>query len=325
MTRPTARVLALLELLQAGGQRTVGDLAARLGVDERTVRRYVEHLIDLGIPVQARRGRYGGYQLARGFKLPPLMLTDDEAVAIALGLTAGRHAGLLTTEVAAADSAMAKLQRVLPTALANRLASLLSMVEFTAPSRSGNAPGASVLLELAEAAQRRRTVTIDYTAWDRRTSQRTLDAYGLVFHSGRWYVTGHDHTRDAIRTFRLDRISRVQPTDGTYDVPSDFDSAARVLAGIGAVGWRHEVVVELTTTIDEARRRLPRSVGTLIEIPGGVRLTARVERLDGMAQLLAGLGYAFTIVSPEALRAEVTALADRLKAAATHRSGPATY
>jgi predicted DNA-binding transcriptional regulator YafY len=315
-------VLALLELLQGGGQRTVGNLATRLGVDERTVRRYVEHLTDLGIPVQTRRGRYGGYQLARGFKLPPLMLTDDEAVAIGLGLTAGRRFGLLT-EVAAADSAMAKLHRVLPSSLANRLASLLSMAEFTAPSRPGIALGATILLELADAAQRRQTVTIDYTAWDRRTSQRALDAYGLVFHSGRWYVTGHDHTRGAIRTFRLDRIARVEPTQRTYDVPSDFDSAGRVLAGIAAVSWKHEVVVDLETTPAQAKRRLPPNVGTLTEIPGGVRLIARADRLDGMAQLLAGIGWSFTIVRPDALRVEVAALADRLKAAASRPSVPA--
>jgi predicted DNA-binding transcriptional regulator YafY len=309
-------VLALLELLQGAGQRTVGDLATRLGVDERTVRRYVEHLHDLGIPVQARRGRYGGYQLARGFKLPPLMLTDDEAVAVALGLAAGRRSGLLTADVAAADSAMAKLHRVLPAALANRLAALLSVAEFTTPIRSGAAPGATVLLELADAAQRRRTVSIDYTAWDRRSSQRLLDAYGLVFHSGRWYVTGHDHTRGAVRTFRLDRIARVQPAEGAYDVPADFDSAGRVLAGIAAVGWRHEVIVEWETTLEQAQRRLPRSIGTLTEVGDRVRLTARADRLDGMAALLAGLGWSFTIIQPDALRTEVDALADRLKAAA---------
>jgi predicted DNA-binding transcriptional regulator YafY len=240
------------------------------------------------------------------------MLTDDEAVAIALGLTAGRNAGLLTTEAAAADSAIAKLQRVLPTALANRLSSLLSVARFTGASRPGTAPGTAVLLELAEAAQHRHTVTIDYTAWDRRTSQRAFDTYGLVFHAGRWYATGHDHTRGAVRTFRLDRIFRVLPAEGSYLVPPDFDSAGRVLAGIASVGWRHEVVVDLATTLEQARRRLPPTVGTLTEMPDGVRLTARAERLDGMAQLLAGLGCSFTIVAPEALRAEVTALAARL-------------
>ncbi|WP_230684943.1 YafY family protein [Cellulomonas sp. JZ18] len=133
MTRPTARVLAMLELLQAGGQRTVGDLAARLGVDERTVRRYAEHLADLGIPVQAQRGRYGGYRLSPGYKLPPLMLTDDEAVAVVLGLQAAERAGLATTERAATASALAKVSRVLPRALGERLGSLLSTAQFTTP------------------------------------------------------------------------------------------------------------------------------------------------------------------------------------------------
>ncbi len=319
LARPTARVLALLGLLQAGGQHTVGELAERLGVDERTVRRYAEHLADLGIPIEARRGRYGGYRLARSYKLPPLMLTDDEAIAVMLGLTAGRRSGLLTTEVAAADSAMAKLQRVLPGALANRLGSLLSTTWFTAPSRVGVPPGAPVLLELAEAAHQRRTVTIDYTAWDGRSGQRSLDAYGLVFHAGRWYVTGRDHLRGEVRTFRLDRIAQVRPADGSYDVPSGFDPAEHVLAGIAAVDWKHEVAVVLHTTPDEAKRRLPPTIGILTERSDGVLLKARVERLDGMAQMLAGLGWSFTIDKPDALRAEVAALADRLKAAVASR------
>src|ERR1700723_4799264 len=93
MTRPTARVMALLELLQAGGVRTVAELAGRLGVDERTVRRYVDHLLDLDVPVESVRGRYGGYRLAPGYRMPPLMLTDDEALAVLLGLVGTRRAG----------------------------------------------------------------------------------------------------------------------------------------------------------------------------------------------------------------------------------------
>lgn len=111
-------------------------------------------------------------------------------------------------------------------------------------------------------------------------------------------------------------VAPVVAGEGTYDVPSDFDPAGRVLTGIAAVGWKHEVVVELETTIDEARRRLPPTVGALTEAPDGVRLTARADRFDGMAQMLAGLGWSFTIIRPDALRAEVAALADRLKASA---------
>src|SRR3954471_2099178 len=124
MSRPAGRLLALLELLQRGGTRTVAELAGRLGVDERTVRRYVGQLVELDVPVESVRGRYGGYRLAPGYRLPPLMLTDDEALAVLLGLVAGRRAGL-TTQRTASDTASAKIRRVLPKHIARRLDTLL--------------------------------------------------------------------------------------------------------------------------------------------------------------------------------------------------------
>ena len=192
MTRPISRVLALLEILQSGGTRTVGDLASRLGVDERTVRRYVAHLIDLDIPVQSVRGRYGGYRLAAGFRMPPLMFTDEEALATLLGLLAGTRAGLATTSTPAAESAAAKLRRVLPDALRQRLDALLESTEFTAQPRPVLAPEAQVLLTLADAAKQRRPVEITYTAADGRRTERTVQPYGIVVLSGRWYIAGAD-------------------------------------------------------------------------------------------------------------------------------------
>lgn len=314
MSRPTARVLAMLELLQTGGQRTVGDLAGRLGVDERTVRRYAEHLADLGIPVQAQRGRYGGYRLSPGYKLPPLMLTDDEAVAVVLGLRTAEREGLATTDTAATASALAKVSRVLPRALAQRLDSLLSTAQFTTPVRTTAPAGADTLLGLTSAAQARRTVVIAYTAWDGRPSRRELDVYGVVFHSGRWYVTGYDHGRDDVRTFRMDRIASVEQGDGTYLVPADFDATTQVVAGIAAVRWSHEISVVLRTTLAEARERLPPSVGRLSEHVDGALLETRAEHLDGMARMLAGLGWDFEVITPDALRDEVIALSERLRA-----------
>ncbi|GHG56392.1 transcriptional regulator [Flavimobilis marinus] len=316
MTRPTARVLAMLELLQAGGQRTVGDLAVRLGVDERTVRRYAEHLADLGIPVQAQRGRYGGYRLAPGYKLPPLMLTDDEAVAVVLGLRAAERAGLATTDHTAAVSALAKVSRVLPRALSKRLDSLMSTAQFTTAMGAAAPVGAKILLGLAAAAEERRTVQIDYTAWDGTESQRELDVYGLVFHSGRWYATGFDHGRNDVRTFRLDRIASASPSAGTFDVPADFDATTQVVSGIAAIPWAHEVTVVLHATLEEAADRLPKSVGRLSEHADGALLETRAERLDGMARMLAGLGWDFEVISPDALRDEVLALSERLRTSA---------
>ncbi|WP_262282241.1 YafY family protein [Micromonospora sp. MA102] len=314
MTRPTARVLALLEILQAGGSFTVADLAGRLGVDERTVRRYATHLADLGIPVEARRGRYGGYRLAPGYKLPPLMLTDEEAVAVMLGLVAANRAGLATAGGAATESATAKIRRVLPAVLARRIDSLLATVDFTAQVRQPASPDIEVLLVLADAARHQQPVSIAYTSWHGRSGVRRIDPYGLVFHAGRWYVTGHDHDRGAVRTFRLDRIGTARPVPGGFDIPAGFDPTTQVLAGLAAVPYAHDISVVLHTSLAQAQRRIPPSAGTLTEVPDGVRLTARVERLDGAAQMLAGLGWPFTIDRPDELRGEIHALAARLRA-----------
>lgn len=311
MARPTARVLALLEILQSGGAFSVPDLARRLSVDERTVRRYVAHLLDLDIPVEARRGRYGGYRLAPGYKVPPLMLTDEEAIAITLGLAAGRSAGLVTDH-AATESAAAKLRRVLPAALARRIDALLVTMDVTGPVRQPTPPDAEVLLVLAEAARHRHPVQLTYTSWHGRSSQRGLDPYGLVFHNGRWYVTGRDHASGSVRTFRLDRIGATHATAGAFEVPAGFDPTGHVLAGLASVAYAHDISVLLHTSLAQAQRRIPPSVGTLTEVTDGVRLTTRAEHLDGAAQMLAGLGWPFTIERPAALRAEVRALAARL-------------
>src|SRR5579863_9500714 len=155
MARPTARVMALLELLQSGGVRTVAELADRLGVDERTVRRYVDHLIDLAVPVESVRGRYGGYRLAPGYKMPPLMLTDEEALAVLLGLTRTRSTALDPDAAVAVESAAAKVRRVLPRALAARLAALEAATSYADDGRGPVTPEAGILLTVAGAAVRR--------------------------------------------------------------------------------------------------------------------------------------------------------------------------
>ncbi|MCC4317650.1 helix-turn-helix transcriptional regulator [Streptomyces malaysiensis] len=343
MNRPTARVLALLEILQAGGTRTVADLADRLGVDERTVRRYVGHLIDLDIPVRSVRGRYGGYRLAPGFRMPPLMLTDEEALAVLLGLVAGRRAGLVTTSVAAAESAAAKVRRVLPEALGRRLDALLATADFTAPARPMAVPETSVLLMLAEAARNRRPVAIGYTAWKGRRSERTVHPYGIVAHSGRWYVTGADSDSGEVRTFRLDRIETATALPGSFDVPEGFDPAGRVLSGLAGVPYLHEVSLRVQGTVEQVRHRLPPGLATVRELTeapardaraeaggelaktagpsaaareeeggGWVRVRLRAERLEWVPSVLAWLDLPFVIEYPDALRDHVHTLARRL-------------
>ncbi|MFG3050069.1 helix-turn-helix transcriptional regulator [Kitasatospora sp. NPDC048239] len=312
MDHPVSRVLALLELLQARPGLTGAELAERLSVDERTVRRYTARLVDLGIPVQADRGRYGGYRLLPGYRLPPLMLTGDEAASVVLGLLAGRSSGLSVGEQAA-ESALAKIQRVLPPQLRERVAAVEQTLGLTAAPAAGPSPAAAALFALAEAARRRRRVRLAYRDRAGEPSEREFDPYGLVFHSGRWYTTGLDHRSGELRTFRLDRIEAAEPRATVFEPPEDFDPVQRVVESLAAVPWRHEVEVVLTTTLAEARQRIPPTAGTLTGTDDGrVLLHARAQRLDGMAMMLAGLGWPFAIRRPDALREEVRALAARL-------------
>ncbi|GAA2171649.1 helix-turn-helix transcriptional regulator [Actinomadura napierensis] len=307
---PTTRVLAMLELLQAHHRITGTELARRLGVDERTVRRYAARLDDLGVPVVADRGRHGGYRLMPGYKLPPLMLTDDEATAVVLGLMAGRRLGLPGQ---ATESALAKVQRVLPAVLRDRVQALRETLGFTLPARDAAEPSTGAVLTLAAAVRERRRVRLRYRSWQGADSERDLDPYGLVFHSGRWYVTGHDHRSGEVRTFRVDRIASAEPGSATYEIPAGIDPVQHVTRSLAGVPYAHEVEVLLETTLDQARRRIPATVATLTETDGGVVMTTRAEHLDGMARMLAGLGWPFVIRRPAELRGHVRDLARALE------------
>lgn len=307
--RPTTRVLAMLELLQARSHLGGRELADRLGVDERTVRRYAAHLTDLGIPVVAQRGRHGGYRLMPGYKIPPLMFTDDEATVVVLSLMAARRIGLPGQ---AADQALDKIQRVLPATVRAQVEALRTTLAFTLPEREGVAPTTPVALALAAAARQHRRVGIRYRSWRGEETERDLDAYGLVLHSGRWYVSGLDHRSGQIRTFRVDRIAAVHPRQATFEQPGDFDPVRHVTGALAAVPYTHDVEVLLETTLAEARRRLPPAAAILTETDGGVLARMRAERLDGMAQMLAGLGWPFTVHRPAELAAAVRDLSARL-------------
>ncbi|WP_069884294.1 helix-turn-helix transcriptional regulator [Streptomyces luteocolor] len=322
MPRPTARVLTLLELLQSGGTRTVAELADRLGVEGRTVRRYVDQLIDLDVPVESVRGRYGGYRLGPGYRLPPLMLSDDEALAVLLGLIAGRRAGMATTERTASETASAKIRRVLPRHIAGRLDTLLDALAFTDQPGDVDTPDAGVLLALADAVRHRRPVSIRYADRDGRRSERTLHAYGIVAHAGRWYVTGEDAGLGEDRTFRLDRIADARALPGSFEPPVDDDPAQRVLSGFATAEYRHAVTLRIHGTAEQIRARLPASVATLEEcVPASgedreatrwLRVELRAERLDWLPPVLASLDRPFVIERPDELRALLTAFADRL-------------
>ncbi|WP_344418481.1 YafY family protein [Pseudonocardia ailaonensis] len=313
MARPTSRVLALLEILQAGGTRTAGDLAATIGVDERTVRRYVEHLVELDVPVRSERGRHGGFRLARGYRMPPLMLTGEEAVAVLVGMVAADRAGLVPSSAAAANSAAAKIRRVLPERLGLRLEALLEGTG--APrGRRGDVPETEVLLVIAHAARERRAVAISYRAADGHPSERTLAPYAVVAHHGRWYVHGADSATGEDRTFRIDRIRSARLLPATFPAPVDRDPRERVLSALAEAPRRHTVRVLVHADREHLARHLPPGLATVTATAddGWQRIRLEAERLDWVPSVLAGLDRTFVVEEPDALRDHVRALARRL-------------
>jgi predicted DNA-binding transcriptional regulator YafY len=286
----------------------------------------VDQLVDLDVPVEAVRGRYGGYRLAPGYRLPALMLSDDEAIAVLLGLVAGRRAGLTTTAAAASETAAAKIRRVLPEPLARRLDAVLESLAFTEPPGEFANPDTGVLLTIADAVRHRRPVSIRYTDREGRRSGRTLHPYGVVAHSGRWYVTGTDPEIGEDRTFRLDRVADARALPGSFEARSGLDPGRQVLSGFAAAAYRHEVTLRIHGTVEQVRARLPASVASVREIAPGadadpaterwLLVELRAERLDWLPAVLASLDRPFVIEGPDELRDLVVAFADRLAARA---------
>ncbi len=205
MPHPTTRVLAVLEILQSQAQIGGAELARRVEVDRRTLRRYIAMLEEMGIPITTEQGRYGGYRLVPGYKLPPMMFTDEEAQALSLGLIAARGLGLADA-APAIESVQAKLDRVLPSAPRRTITALRESVALQTGDARTNAD-AKLLRVLSESARARLTARLRYRAADGALTSRDFDVYGLVFRSGRWYVVGHCGLRNGLRTLRLDRVA----------------------------------------------------------------------------------------------------------------------
>jgi predicted DNA-binding transcriptional regulator YafY len=317
--RPTTRLLTLLELLQARGHVTGPEAARRLEVDPRTVRRYVAALEELGIPVTAERGRDGGYRLVAGFKLPPMMFTEEEALALAVGLLAARGLGLAEAAPAVA-SAQAKLQRVMPAALRRRVRDVDETValDLARPSR----PAATgVLATLSDAARRRRRVHLTARAADGAITERDFDPWGLAYRRGHWYAVGWCHLRQAQRSFRLDRVERVTPADGAFERPAGFDALRSLTDAVARLPRAFSAEVWLATDLATARRLVFPALGVLEASGRGVLLRAQADDLGWLAGELARLPVDFEVRAPQALRDALEALAARARRGATASIG----
>jgi predicted DNA-binding transcriptional regulator YafY len=310
MSRPASRLLAFLELLQ--DQRVVDGRAAatELGVSERTIRRYAVALHDLGIPVDGQPGLGGGYGLRPGVRLPPLMLSDEEAAAVVFGLVLAEQRGL-----GGADGAVTKIARVFPERLMRRVERLRT--ELSLSGEPDPAPAsAETLLLIAEAVRRRRSLEIGYTRRDGTPSTREIDPLGLVARRGRWYVPARDRGRGELRTFRADRITRATIGGPAEPPEPGFDPAAHVVEMLARLPWAWEIEVHLDAPVSEIAARVPATLAELEAEESGTRLKMRADSLDWVAGVLAGLGADFRVIRPDELREHLETLASRLRASA---------
>jgi predicted DNA-binding transcriptional regulator YafY len=316
MDHPTTRVLATLEMLQARPRLSGKDLADRLEVDPRTVRRYITILQDLGVPVEAERGRYGAYRLRPGYKLPPLMFSDDEALALTLGLLVARRLGLATT-APAVERALAKVERVLPPRVREGVGAVLSTVALDLPP-AAEPPSGEMLVALSAAASQGRRVWMRYRSASDEETEREVDPYGIVFLWGHWFVPGYCHLRHATRTFRLDRVVQIEPREETFARPEGFDALSHVQASMAIAPATWQVEALLHIPIEEARRRVPPTMGALEPTADGAATLFRAsdDDLGTAARGLLWLECDMTIRKPAELRAELRRLAARALALA---------
>jgi predicted DNA-binding transcriptional regulator YafY len=311
MERPATRLLAVLELLQAHGRLPGSALAERVGIDVRTLRRYIAALEDIGIPVVAERGRYGGYALAAGFKLPPMMFTDDEVLAISLGLLAARQMGLAEAAPATA-SAQAKLERTMPAALRRRVRAIDETVMLEQTHSAITAEDNDALRTLSAAAQSRQRVRLHYRSALGEDSEREFDAYGLAWRGGRWYVVGHCHLRGGVRSFRLDRVLDVQPLPASFARPEGFDALAHLGHSLATLPRKHTVEVRFAADLASVRRALFAAIGVFKPDGDGTLLLAQADDLDWFARELSRLPFDFEIRQPASLRDALRVQALRL-------------
>ncbi|WP_040869960.1 helix-turn-helix transcriptional regulator [Nocardia exalbida] len=315
MLETSARLLRLLSLLQSPRDWTGAELAERLDVDVRTVRRDIDKLRTLGYPVDATPG-VAGYRLGAGAKLPPLLLDDDEAVAVALGLrtaAGGTIAGIEDSSL----RALAKLEQVLPARLRYRV-SMLQAATVTVPA-GGPTVDPDVLTAVAAAIRDNHRLRFDYRAHDGATSVRATEPHRLVHTGRRWYLVGWDVDRADWRTYRVDRLLPRIPTGPRFtprEAP-DADLTGYLSRGVTTAPYRYAARITLRVAAEVAAERIAPTVGVLEAVDAeSCVLRTGSDSLDELAIYVAGFGFPFRVHEPPELVAHLRELAARLGAAA---------
>ncbi|MFF5976358.1 helix-turn-helix transcriptional regulator [Streptomyces sp. NPDC012769] len=324
MLETSARLLRLLSLLQAHREWSGADLADRLGVTARTVRRDVERLRELGYPVNATPGTGGGYQLGAGAELPPLLLDDEEAVAVAVGLRAAAGQGIEGIGESSVR-ALAKLEQVLPGRLRRRVGALNA---FTVPMlrtpRDRIDP--AVLTELANACRDAERLRFEYRDHGGTATRRTVEPHRLVCSERRWYLVAWDVDRADWRTFRADRITPTPPHGPRFPPrePPAEDLAAYVAKGVSTAAYASEATIRLHVPLAEAAAAVGAADGVLTaEGDASCRLRTGAHSLDLLVIHVSMLGFEFEVIDPPELTDRVRALRDLLSRALDRPGGAA--
>ncbi|HEY3545876.1 MAG TPA: YafY family protein, partial [Propionicimonas sp.] len=267
MADTSARLLRLLSLLQMPRPWTGPELAARLGVSTRTVRTDVERLRGLGYPVDATRGAIGGYRLGAGAALPPLLLDDEEAVAVTVGLRAAASGSVAGVEESS-QRALAKVSQVLPSRLRRRVAALEAFTGSIPPDHEVPTVGADTLSTISAACRDREQLRFEYVSHDGSPTHRRAEPLRLVTWGRRWMLVAWDLDRGDWRTFRVDRMSVKVPNGPRFaprEPPAD-DLAAYVARGVSTAGWHHRARLLVHASAQDVARRLPPGVGPVEEV-----------------------------------------------------------
>jgi predicted DNA-binding transcriptional regulator YafY len=317
----SARLLSLLSLLQARPTWSGAALAERLEVDTRTIRRDVDRLRALGYPVHSTPGAGGGYRLGAGAEMPPLLLDEEEAVAVAVGLRTAASVGVTGIEETSLR-ALAKLEQVLPARLRRRVSAVGSATVLYPVS--GPTVEAEVLSAIATACRDHERLRFRYSGHDGTRSRRLVEPHRLVHTGRRWYLVAWDAGREDWRTFRVDRIAHVPQADRRFvpREPPAADIAAYVARAVSSARDRHQARVLLHAPLALAARRVPHAYGTLEAIDGETcLLLTGSDWLGGLIAFIAEIGVDFEVLDPPELVDRVRLLAARLARASGAGAG----
>ena len=321
MYDPIMRVLTVLEILQARDHVTGTELAERLEVDLRTVQRYMVRLKDLSIPVESARGVGGSYRLRPGFRMPPLLFTNEEAFALSLGLRALRQLGLAAF-APATESTLAKLGRVLPQPLRESLETVEDVIAIE-PGPWVVSTSVDLLIRAATAIRACRRLRFVYHSHAGAGSRREIKPYAVLHTEGRWYLIGYCLSRKDMRTFRLDRVSQLEVRNATFKRPAKFNARSFFNQRMPFIQSEYEIDVWIDMPFEEAEHTFAPWRVAAEKDHDGTRLRCSRDRLELFAAMLLSMERRIVIHKPEALRDTFKKLARQALQAADSQTAAA--